>query len=208
MKKYLLLAGVVVLAMSMMGSVFAYFQDSVISDSNSFKAGTLDLKIADEDEYPPKDGVTATWTMSNMEPGISSVGPWGATLIDSGTLPGDHLEIAFTNSVNDPNMAPGVMARWLQVTWMSYDGVTFIGSIPTAGHVPVDVNGNGFIDLEDLSLPANSAILDNLHAPLPNSGGAINFTMQLLFNAGATNDVQGHTLTTTVTFTLNQNSSQ
>ena len=32
--------------------------------------------------------------------------------------------------------------------------------------------------------------------------------MSLKFNEGATNDIQGDTLTTTVTFTLNQDSSQ
>jgi len=34
------------------------------------------------------------------------------------------------------------------------------------------------------------------------------FTLGLKFNAGATNDIQGDILTTTITFTLNQHSSQ
>lgn len=216
MKKFLLSVLAALLVLGMMGSAFAYFQDTETSSGNTFTAGTLDLKISDDNEYPPKDGVSYTWHMDNMVPGVSDVGPWGVSLINTGSI-GNHVEISFSHEIDDqpnvpsdtnPHSAPGDLAKWLQILSMTYDGVTLVNTHPAPGHTLVDANHNGFIDLEDVTLPDNSAALDNLPAPPPNSGGVYSFTMHLLFNGGATNDIQGDTLTTTVTFTLNQDASQ
>jgi len=207
----------VVVCAGMVGTSFAYFTDVETSTGNTFTAGTLDLKMSDDNEYPPGDGVSHTWSMSNMAPGVSNVGPWGVSVINSGTIGGGHVEISFSHEINDlpdvssdtnPHSTPGEMARWLQILSMTYDGVTFVGAMPTPGHALVDANHNGFFDLQDVTLPDNIASLDNLPAPPANSGGIISFTMHLLFNDGATNDIQGDTLTTTVSFTLNQVASQ
>jgi hypothetical protein len=56
-------------------------------------------------------------------------------------------------------------------------------------------------------MPENAAVLDNLPPP-PTPGGETSFSMNLFFNGGATNDIQGDTLITTVTFTLNQSATQ
>jgi len=85
---------------------------------------------------------------------------------------------------------------------MLYNGVDFKA-------LYTDANGNGFFDLEDVTLSPYTDVegpLDNLLAPI--GAGTGTFTMALRFNAGATNDIQGDILTTTVTFTLNQDSSQ
>lgn len=218
MRKFLILILAVILALGMMGGTFAFFVDTQTSNSNSFESGTLNLKISDDDEYPPEDGgVSYTWQMDNMIPGESDIGPWGVSLINTGTLKGDHVQISFTHEINDepdvpsdtnPHSTPGEMARWLQILSMTYDGVTLVGAHPNTEHELVDANGNEFIDLEDVTLPANSAALDNLPAPPENSGGVYSFTMHLLFNSGATDDIQGDTLITTVSFTLNQHISQ
>jgi spore coat-associated protein N len=212
LKKLLISLMAVIVCAGMVGSSLAYFTDVETSTGNIITAGTLDLKITDRDEYPPRDGVSQTWSMSNMSPGVSNVGPWGVSLINTGTLAGDHVEISFSHEIIDtpdvssdsnPNSVPGDLARWLQIMSMTYGNITFVGGLPTPLHTLVDGNGNGFIDLEDVTLPVNSAALDNLVVPeLVN--GIISFTMQLLFNAGATNDIQGDTLITTVYFTLNQ----
>lgn len=199
------------LAIGLMGSAFAYFTDTATSTTNSFTAGTLVLEIGDWDEGFG-DGVSATWTMSNMEPGVTTVGPFYVNLQNAGSLVGDHVEISFSHVITDTpdvesdtnwNSTPGEMAEWLEIIAMSYNGSNFV----TAPYT--DANSNGFFDLEDVTLsPYTDAggPLDDLPAPL--SAGYRTLTLELKFNAGATNDIQGDTLTTTVTFTLNQDSSQ
>ena len=217
MKRYLFLILAVILAVGMVGGVFAYFTDVEKSTGNVFTAGTLDLKVSDEDEYPPQDGVHTTWSMTNMVPGESETGPSDVTLINTGNIAGNHVEISFSHEINDlpdvesdtnKSSTPGEMARWIEITAMTYYTVTFVGLHPTAGHALVDANHNGFFDLEDVTLPENAPVLDNLSAPPPGGMGKRDFTMQLFFNGGATNDIQGDTLTTTVTFTLNQSATQ
>ena len=46
----------------------AFFMDVETSEDNSFSAGLLDMKIRDNDESF-KDGVTATWTATDIKPG-------------------------------------------------------------------------------------------------------------------------------------------
>jgi spore coat-associated protein N len=216
LKKYLFLILTVLLALGITGGTFAYFTDTETSNGNVFAAGTLDLKISDINEYPPRDGVSVTWSMTNMAPGVSHVGPRTITIINTGSIQGDHIEISFSHQISDlpdvesdtkKDSTPGELAKWLQILAMTYEDTTLVGPIPTPGHVLVDVNHNGFIDLEDVTLPENSLALDNLEPPLV-PGGQTSFSMTLLFNAGATNDIQGDTLTTTVYFTLNQDYSQ
>ncbi len=195
------------------GGTFAWLQDTETSTGNTFTAGTLDLTLGDADEGPGADGVTATWTMSNMVPGVTTVGPLSVNLQNSGTVAANHVEISFSHSIDDlpdvesdtnKSSTSGEMARWIEITSMTYNGIDFKATY-------IDANGNGFFDLEDVTLPPYTNVggpLDNLVPPLPNNVGLRSFAMALKFNAGATNDIQGDTLTTTVTFTLNQDSSQ
>ena len=210
MKRFLLSMLAIFLVIGLAGSgAFAWFSDTETSTGNTFIAGTFDLKVSDWDEGP-KDGVSYTWTMSDMQPGITTVGPFDVVLQNSGSIAANHVEISFSHSINDlpdvesdtnKNSTPGEMARWIEITSCTYTGVNLSATLTNA-------NGNGFLDLEDVTLPANAAALDNLPPPLPNNGGSRTFSMALKFNSGATNDIQGDTLTTTVTFTLNQSSSQ
>jgi len=213
MKKLLLSMLATFLVIGLVGAgTYAWFQDTETSTGNTFTAGTMDLKVSDWDEGFG-DGVSATWTMSNMEPGVTTVGPLSVNLQNSGTIAADHVEISFSHSITDtpdvesdtnPNSVPADMAEWIEITSMTYNGTNFL-----TGYT--DANGNGFFDLDDLTWAVNVAEggpLDNLSPPPPNSSGTRTFQMTLKFNAGATNDIQGDILTTTVTFTLNQDSSQ
>lgn len=210
MKKFLLSMLAIFLVIGLAGTgAFAWFQDTETSSGNTFIAGTFDLKVSDWNEGLG-DGVSYTWTMSNMQPGVTTVGPFDVVLQNSGSIAADHVEISFSHSINDlpdvesdtnKNSTPGEMARWIEITSCTYTGVNFMATLTNA-------NGNGFLDLEDVTLSANAVALDNLPPPPPNSGGTRTFSMALKFNSGATNDIQGDTLTTTVTFTLNQDSSQ
>ena len=212
MKKLLLSMLATFLVIGLVGaSTFAWFQDTETSTGNTFTAGTMDLKVSDWDEGFG-DGVSATWTMSNMTPGVTTVGPFSVLLQNSGSIAANHVEISFSHSIDEatnpvesdtnPASTPGEMARWIEITLMTYNGVDFKATY-------TDANGNGFFDLEDVTLSPYTDVggpLDNL-SPLI-GGGTRAFTMALKFNAGATNDIQGDILTTTVTFTLNQDSSQ
>jgi spore coat-associated protein N len=218
LKKYVFLILAVILAVGMVGGVFAYFTDAETSTGNVLAAGTLDLKISDEDEHPERDGVSTTWSMTNMIPGVSFCGPKHIACINSGTIQGNHLEIRFTNEINDePDVEsdtdkfsdPEDLARWIEIIDISYTEAVFTGRLAKLwpdGHKLVDANGNGFLDLDDLTQPANAAALDNLAPPV--LGGQTDFSMTLYFNEGATNDIQGDTLTTTITFILNQSATQ
>jgi predicted ribosomally synthesized peptide with SipW-like signal peptide len=196
------------------GVTIAFFQDTETSTGNTFTAGTLDLKVGDADEGFG-NGVSATWVMPNMIPGVTAVGPLSVNLQNSGTIAANHVEISFSHSIDEatnpvesdsnPSSTPGEMARWIEIIGMTYNGVNLVSAPYT------DANGNGFFDLEDVTLPPYTSVggpLDNLVPPNPNGAGSRTLTMELRFNAGATNDIQGDILTTTVTFTLNQDSSQ
>lgn len=215
MKRLLLstLAIFLVTGMAAGAGTSAWFQDTETSTGNTFSAGTLDLKLSDWNEGFG-DGVAATWTMSNMTPGVTAVGPFSVYLQNSGSTAAHHVEIRFSHTIDEatnpvpsdtnPASAPGDLARWIQITLMTYNGVNFLTRLS-------DANGNGFLDLEDVTLPTNAAEggpLDNLSPPPPNGGGMRALTMALAFNSGATNDIQGDILTTVVRFTLNQHSSQ
>ena len=207
--KSLIVIGAVLTALG--AGTLAWFSDTETSSGNTFTAGTLDLKVNDWNEGFG-DGVSATWTMSNMTPGVTTVGPFSVSLQNSGSIAANHVEISFSHSIDeatnpvesDTNQAstPGEMARWIEITSMTCNGGDFEDNY-------TDANGNGFFDLEDVTMSPYTNVggpLDNLLAPI--GAGTVAFTMALKFNAGATNDIQGDILTTTVIFTLNQDSSQ
>ena len=211
MKKFLMAILATLLALGLMGSSIAYFNDIETSTSNTFTAGTLGLEVGDWNE-DFGDGVSATWTMSNMTPGVTTVGPLSVTIRNAGSLLGDHVEVSFSHVIDEasnpvpsdtnPASTAGEMARWLEITQMTYDTFDFLPGY-------TDANGNGFFDLEDLTMsPYTDAggPLDDLPAPL--AAGFRQLTMALKLNAGATDEIQGDILITTVTFTLNQHSSQ
>jgi spore coat-associated protein N len=219
LKKLLISLMAVLVCAGMIGSSLAYFTDVETSAGNTFTAGTLDLKVGDNNESF-RDGVTLTWTMTNMIPGVSSFGPRSVNLENIGTVDADHVEISFSNEINDlpdvesdtnKNSIPGEIARWIEIIRMEYDDNDWVSDF-----IPYDANrdpnNNGFFDLEDVTLPPYTDIggfLDNLKpVPPPEGNGYTSFTMTLKFNAGATNDIQGDTLITTVYFTLNQVASQ
>ena len=184
---------------------FAYFSDVETSTGNTFTAGTLDLKVSDWDELTFKDGVSATWTFSNMKPG-DTVGPRSVWLRNFGSVEADHIEITSTNVVNDPSgpesdTEEGTtdMAQAMEIIAMTYTANPgLLGSL-------TDWNSNGIIDLEDLETG-----FDNIKpVPLANQGSQTTFTMTIRFHPTlGDNDYQGDTLTTTIIFTLNQHSSQ
>jgi predicted ribosomally synthesized peptide with SipW-like signal peptide len=188
--------------------IWAYFSDTETSTGNVFTAGTLDLKVGDwNEDYG--DGVTATWTLSNMKPG-DTIGPYSVFLRNFGSIEADHIEIKCTNTVTDP---PGPesdteegttdMDKAMEITILAYNGNNLLNTL-------TDLNGNGIIDLDDFENSNEGQGFDNITpVPAANQGTTRTFTMALKFHPTlADNDYQGDILTTTITFTLNQHSSQ
>ena len=221
MRKFLILALAVILALGMMGGAFAYFTDTETSSGNTFTAGTLDLQIKDNGSEPDPwgDGVDLTWVMTNMVPGGDLVANH-VYLRNVGSIAADHVEISFTNEINDlvdidvdsdtdPFSDPEDLAQYIEIRSLSYadhpleDDIILL----TTGW---DFNGNGWLDLDDVArspvINADGGPLDDLSPPYDEFG--LSFNMTLYFRPEADNDIQGDVLTTTVTFTLNQHASQ
>jgi spore coat-associated protein N len=227
-RKFIISALAIIMALGLVGAgTLAYFVDTETSAGNSFTAGTLDLVISDDDEGYG-DGVTGTWTMTNMAPGVTQALN-SVSLQNSGNIGTNHVELGFNHTIDEQTAPPGVnpvesdtnpvsvaadLAEWLEITQMTYTGggawYDWVADF-TPFDINEDPNGNGFFDLDDVSGPTYSAeggLLDNLNPPPANNGGTRTFNLKLKFNAGATNDIQGDELTTTVSFTLNQDASQ
>jgi len=213
MKKLLLSILAIFLVIGLVGAgTNAWFQDTETSTGNTFTAGTLDLKIRDQDE-PWGDGVTATWTASNMAPGDS----WDFLVpfvrLDSvGSIPGSYLEITCDYSVieeipqteadTDPNtnLDPDKMAKVMEITRFEYRNGSWSINCLTDSNPNwriEDQNGDGRITFFDLK---NDPLTQ-----LPAPDGATtenNFGVKFLQLAG--NDFQGDTFNLTMIYILNQ----
>ncbi len=183
------------------GATFAFFSDVGTSTGNTFSAGTLDLKLTDDNESAV-DNVSTTWVGSNLAPGGPGV---TATLNfqNTGTVPGDHVHFKAANTLTDAAsaetpVAVGNMMQALQITAMSYDGGDILLSLP-------DGNGNGIRDLDDLSMVAGDGMslgsLSNLSANHA-------LVMTVVLHSSVDNTYQGDSVGTVFTATLHQNASQ
>jgi predicted ribosomally synthesized peptide with SipW-like signal peptide len=185
--------------------LYAYFSDTETSKGNTFTTGTLDLKTMDWNELTWRDGVTATWTATNMKPGDSF--PFDVEFVGlsrSGTITPGSLEITCNYSVieesppteadTDPytNEHPDTMAKQMIITRFKCNGTEYLGSI-------VDVDGDGQKTFYDLK----NSPLTGLPIPVVTDGGTF-FRLSVKFSEDAGNDFQGDTFDLTMIFTLKQ----
>ena len=184
---------------------YAYFSSTKTSTGNTFTAGTLNLKIMAWNELTWRDGVTATWTATNMMPGDSF--PFDVEFVGlgrTGTITPSSLEITCDYSVveespqtpsdTDPNtnLHPDAMAKQMVITRFKYNGTDYVGSI-----VDFDLDGKKtFYDLK------NSPVT-GLPVPVV-ADGAMFFRLSVKFSEEAGNDFQGDTFNLTMMFTLKQ----
>jgi predicted ribosomally synthesized peptide with SipW-like signal peptide len=187
---------IIAMAACLAGATYAHFSDTEVSTGNTFASGTLDLKIKDQDENNYKDGVSETWTMSDMKPG-DSVSGW-VRLRNDGCMEADHLEINVTNTMIDPD---GPESDSEENT-VDMDWEMIRTTVKNLLDDLDDANKNGYKDLDDLETLG----IDNLLAPTYHTTRTFNITLQ--FNPDADNDFQGDTLISTFNFTLNQHESQ
>ncbi len=122
---------IAVVSMLLGAGTVAYFRDTERSSGNTFQAGTLDLKLSHSSTGPWTDGVTGTWTLSDMKPGDET--PVGRVFLKNfGTVPSSTLEITCdyavteetpqTESDTDPNtdQHPEEMAKHMIITYIYY----------------------------------------------------------------------------------------
>jgi hypothetical protein len=183
------LFSIATLTMATGAMTYAFFSDTGSSTANVFAAGTMDLQLSSNGGTAAND-VTATWTASNMAPG-GSVVDGTLRLRNSGSVSGHHAHVAVVNS-------GAVMAPYLEVTFLEYDGASIIGSI-------TDVNSNTIIDLDDWAqLNAGAgiqvALADlNVYHPLQ---------VKVRLASIAPNSVQGESVTSAFNVTLHQDATQ
>jgi len=231
MKKALFSLLVIAMAVAAVGAgTFAQYTDSVTSTGNTFTAGELDLYLNGGTQAG--DSVTATWVWDCMVPGECSSWldfygdsaddgeRWAKiTLKNKDCVAGDHVEILVQNNCVDPAYLAGDneesdtldgaagMDEYIRIQAMTYNGVNFLTDPGT--HKVLDLNSNGFVDLDDVENQGGvGGPLDDLDIPFPDNGPGNEFALAVCYDATAPNDYQGDTVEMTITFTLNQDSSQ
>ena len=238
MKKILVSLSIIsVVATIAIGGTIAYFSDVESSKGNTFSAGILDLKIRDQDEFYG-DGVTATWTASDVKPGneYKFLVPFVQLTKTYGSIDADHLEIACNYSVIEEEPCiesdtdcntdehPDEMAKEMLITRCVYkENANCIDCLTGQRHVGYDpINGVCAGDvletrddwkIEDQNGDGKVSFYDLKSDELDNLPPVPNlwipqFEMSVKFAETAGNDFQGDTFDLTMIFTLNQDASQ
>jgi predicted ribosomally synthesized peptide with SipW-like signal peptide len=216
MKKILISLMTLVLVLGLVGAgTMAYFSDTETSTGNTFTAGTLNLQLDDPDEEDA-NGVTASWLNTNMAPG-DSVSGW-VDVVNAGTLTADHVEISFANTVTNVVTPAEIgaddtdISDSIQVTTMTYSsGGSLVDFLAITGGVfdnatieAADTNNSDTITLDEL----DGVTLDDVTPAPAANGGEERFNMTIQLLPGTGNGNQGDSVTTVITFTLNQDASQ
>ena len=176
-------------------ATIAFFSDEGTSSNNTFIAGTLDLKLSDATIETDEDNVTASFG-DTLAPD-DCTGDQLLTLKNTGTINADHAAITIVNNVTDANdNASPDMDSYLRIAKLEYDSVDKSSQITNS-------NGNGFLDLNDW---ASGTGLDDLSLTDLNTGH--NLVMDVCFDDSAPNELQGDSVDSDWTITLNQDSSQ
>ena len=201
--------------------LYAYFSDTATSTDNTFAAGTLDLKVSHSSQGSWSDGVTATWTLSNMKPGDET--PTASVFFKNfGSITSSTMEITCDYSVDeetnpvesdtDPytNEHPDSMAKYMVITsmwykndWLNIDCRTgydsYSGETKEDWRVS-DTDEDGRITLYDLKMNP----LINLPSPDTQPQNYTQLDMRIKFDESAGDDFQGDIFELTIIFTLKQ----
>lgn len=178
--------------LALAGVTLASWSDSATSTANVFATGNLNLKVRpDGGEFWIEGPVTATWHAENMYPG-QELNFGAISFKDCGTLPGTGFDIAVSNTCTVAGMD-----EYVQITRMEYtDGESHDLLSPTDSYRVSDVNGNGWIDLDDLEHDACLCL------PPPGTSGQL--IMDYRFNENAGNEFMAARVDADFTFTLRQ----
>ena len=187
------------------GATFAFFSDSGTSSGNTFATGSMDLKLANGvGSY--SDSVSATWGDTGLTPGSTTTIGTLNLKNAAGSIPANHVDIAFVNTNSDLlNPLDTVM----RVTTLTYDGNDLLAGLGTVPNVYglVDTDASGFLELDELATQGldnhTLALLALIDVDVPHP-----FIMQLTMDPNAGNEYQGDNVSTALTVTLQQDSGQ
>jgi predicted ribosomally synthesized peptide with SipW-like signal peptide len=221
MKRTLVAIVLIGIVVTLVGAgTFAYFSDAGRSYDNTFTAGTLDLKVSHSSAGPWSDGVSGTWTLSNMKPGdetstasvfFKNFGSIGSNTLEITCSYTVTEEVPQTESDTDPHtdQHPDEMAKYMIITMMFYRNDqlnincltgydSYSGQTKDEWKIN-DANGDGKISLYELKL-------DPLILPSPDTqpNKITQLDMKIKFDESAGNDFQGDTFNLTMIFTLEQ----
>lgn len=186
------------------GATFAFFSDSGTSSGNVFATGTLDLRLSDNavnggGAESVVDSVTSSFGSNTLVPGTCT-GPQTLNLRNSGTIAANHAEVTVSNVPTDANgNASPDMDSFLRINALTYDAVDVTGQLTDQGG-----DGNVYLDLADWA--ADAGDLDNL--ALTNLNTDHPLVMDVCLDSSAGDTLQGDSVTSTFTVTLNQVASQ
>ena len=184
MKKFLLSALVMVLALGLVGAgAFAYLQDTETSSGNSFTAGTLDLGL---EGAGSTGGTSATWVSpTNWAPGDTQAGTInvnneGTIAMDSVTVDFDYVltDVFTPTSVHPPGSH--VLDEHIIATTVTWNGETV-----------TELQGKTLAELQ--ALPPQTL------SGLP-SQTVYAFYILWTFDSAADNGCQGDSVAVTLTF--------
>ncbi len=194
------------------GSTKAVWSDSGQSTGNTFQAGTLDLKLSDNNDTD-LDSVTVTWAGDDMLPGGAGVSAT-LNLKNVGSPAADHVHFSVANSITEDTSLAGaddsdLITGHLQVTSLTYDGTNILNF-----NLIPDDNANGYLDLADMEAAGSigmstglltdnppKLVLDDLNTDHP-------LVMTVALNSDSPDENQGDLNTMTVTATLHQANGQ
>ena len=191
---------------------FAYFSDAGTSSGNVFTTGTLDMSLAN-DNSTLADNATATFGISNGKPGDTFSGD--LYIKNIGSVDANNIDLQFDNSVTEASSPPGnvssVPMDWtIEITGLAFDpDGDGIADNSILGLV-TDLNHNGIVDLDDLE---NTNVDSNVDIDGRPFGGTQS-NGHLLHIEGRysptlmTSEHIGDSVNTTLTVTMNQDSSQ
>lgn len=170
----------ILLVSGMMG--VAYASSNTVNNQNNFSDNKVDLQLQDQDE-DWGDGVTRTWTATNMAPGEEFA--FAGSFVDlRSNFPG-KVEITCDYDTGT-GLDPDKMAKYMVITRFIYNNEKWQIK---------DVDNDGRVTFYDLK----QSPLKNL--PLPRKDGS-RFEMSVKFHEDAGNEFQGDTFNLTMIFTL------
>lgn len=188
---------IAILTFALGAGTSAYFSDTAESTSNTFTAGTLDLQLRNDAVGSWADGVTATWSSSNLAPGdtvsaelrFKNVGTTGAWVIRIG---GENLVENDANDDASPDLADKILITELYYSELG----AYIPANLVSYYEPIFGNGDGNFTLREFVTSAYSMVFwIGPHPPtqyyLPANGGRVEMlNMTFSFVADAGNEYQ------------------
>jgi predicted ribosomally synthesized peptide with SipW-like signal peptide len=202
-KKIALSAVSIITSLALMsGAAFAFFSDTSTSTGNVFAAGELELLLDDNDEGTPSATVSQSLSFSGFVPGVSDTKSISLHN-DASTIAIAEVELDGDKTADDGDGDLLENVIDLQIKTGTDSGCT-TGDLNHTAAITAAI-GDGLAPLTLAELLATSGY-DALPGLTPGQTRWVCFTSTMRATAG--NEYQGDSVTFSVNFTGNQDSSQ